>query len=267
MAGWDIRRTRIDIFAIHLVGEEVQVVLLHQVSNLVHFPACVKIACRIVGVTDHDGARTLINQFLKFLHLRQRETFLDSGGDGTNLCARRNGKGHIVGVGRLWHDNLVARVQAWQEREKHSFRTTRCNDDVVGCYLNIILGVIVYEFLAIAQITLRWWILQDVTVYLLQGIQSYLWCWQVWLSDVQMIHLRTSFLCCGSKRGEFSYWWLGHLKAANWYLRHLTYLWFTDLRFYYFGCKGTKIFLKRAFFRFICLLLQRIFCLQDSNCK
>ena len=63
----------------------------------------------------------LIDQLLKLLHLRQRETLLDGSGDGADLGTRRDGERHIVSVCWFWHDDFISRVQAAHEREEHSF--------------------------------------------------------------------------------------------------------------------------------------------------
>ena len=155
VAGADVWRTRIDVFAIHLVREQIQVVLLYQIANLVHLAACVQIARRVVRVANHDGACAVVDELLKLLYLRQRETLLDGRCNGANLCSCRDSKRHVVGVGRLRHDDFVARIEARQECKQHRLRTSRGDDDIVSRHINIIFRVVADEFLAIAQIALR----------------------------------------------------------------------------------------------------------------
>ena len=140
----DVRAAGVDILTVNLIREEVEIVLLHQVANLVHLSAGIEIAGRVVRVTDQDGTGALIDEFLKLLHLRQGETFLDGSGDGTDLGTRRDGERHIVSVCRFWHDDLVSWVQATHEREEHSLRTSRCDDDIIGSYVDIEFLVIIY---------------------------------------------------------------------------------------------------------------------------
>ena len=71
MACADVGRAGVDVFAVDLIREKIQVVLFHQVAYLVHLPAGVQIACRIVGVAYHYGARMLVDKLLELLHLRQ----------------------------------------------------------------------------------------------------------------------------------------------------------------------------------------------------
>ena len=71
MAGRDIGRSCVDILTIHLVGEEIQVVFLHEVADLVHLTTGIEIACGVVGIADHDSTGALVDQLLKLLHLGQ----------------------------------------------------------------------------------------------------------------------------------------------------------------------------------------------------
>ena len=166
----DIRTAGVDILTVNLIREEIEVVLLYQVANLIHLSAGIEIACRVVWVTNQDGTGALIDKLLKLLHLRQGETFFYRCSDGTDLGTRRDGKRHIVSVSWFWHDNLVARVEAAHEREEYSLRTSRCNDDIIGSYVDVIFLIVIYKPLAIAEIALTWRILQDRAVYMLQGI-------------------------------------------------------------------------------------------------
>ena len=166
----DIRTAGIDILTVNLIREEIEVVLLHQVTNLIHLSAGIEIARRVVRVADQNGTGALIDKLLKLLYLRQGETFFYRCGDGTDLGTRRDGKRHIVSVSRFWYDNLVARVEAAHEREEYSLRTSRCNDDIIGSYVDVEFLIVIYKLLAIAEIALTWRILQDRAVYMLQGI-------------------------------------------------------------------------------------------------
>ena len=166
----DIRTACIDILTVNLIREEIEVVLLHQVTYLIHLSAGIEIARRVVWITDQDGTCALIDKLLKLLYLRQGETFFYRCGNGTDLGTRRDGKRHIVSVSWFWYDNLVARVEAAHEREEYSLRTSRCDDDIIGSYVDVIFLIVIYKPLAIAEIALTWRILQDRAVYMLQGI-------------------------------------------------------------------------------------------------
>ena len=154
VAGRDVGRTGVDVFAVDLIGKQVEVVFLHQVAYLVHLPAGVEIARRVVGVAYHNGPRVLVDEFLKLLHLGQRKALVDGGGDGADARAGTDGKGHIVGVSRFGNDDFVSRVQAAHEGEKHRLTTSRRDDDVVGRDVDVVLLVVAHQLLAVACIAL-----------------------------------------------------------------------------------------------------------------
>ncbi len=58
-----------------------------------------------------------------------------------------------------------ARDEAAHEREENSLRTSRCNDDIIGSYVDVEFLIVIYKLLAIAEIALTWRILQDRAVY------------------------------------------------------------------------------------------------------
>ena len=68
MTSGDIGGACVDEFTIHLIREEVEVILLHEVANLVHLATSIEVTRRIVGVTDEDGACALVDEFFKLLH-------------------------------------------------------------------------------------------------------------------------------------------------------------------------------------------------------
>ena len=145
MASRDIGRACVDIFAIHLIAEQIEVVFLHEVANLVHLTASVEVAGWVVGVANHDGTSALVDELLEF----------------------RNGKSHIVGVSGFGDDDFITRVQTTHESEKHRFASSRGDNDVVGRYVDVVFLVVAHQFLAIAQITLAGGIFQHFAVHIL----------------------------------------------------------------------------------------------------
>ena len=214
MAGADVGRARIDKLAVHLVGKEVEVVFLHQVAYAVHLLARVEIARGVVGVADEDSLRALVDEFLKLLHLRQAEPLVDSGGDGPDDGTGRDGERHIVGVGGLGDDDLVAGVEACEESKQHRLRASRGDDDVVGRHEDVILGIVVHEFLAIAAVALRRTVFEHLTVYIVNGVEGCLWCRQVGLTDVEPIHLYPALFGSVGQRSQFANRGGRHQRAA-----------------------------------------------------
>ena len=77
MACGNIRRTGIDELSVHLVGEKIESVLLHYVTELIHLAAGIEISCRVVWVADEDGLGALGDEFLEFLHRWKRKAGID----------------------------------------------------------------------------------------------------------------------------------------------------------------------------------------------
>ena len=220
MAGGDIGRPRVDVFAVHLIGEEVQVVFLHQVAYLLHLAPRIEIARRVVRVADHDGACAVVDEFLEFLHLRQREALLNGGGYRADFRSSRDGEGHVVGVSRFGHDDFIARIEARQEGEEHRLGTARGDDDVIGRHVDVVLGIVPHQFLPVAEVALGGGVFENRPADLLQRVQSHLWCGQVGLSDVEVEDPRAPFLCCCGEWSEFPDGRLGHLQSADGYFWH-----------------------------------------------
>ena len=156
----------------------------------------------------------LVDEFLKLLHLRQRESLLNGSGYGAYLCTSRYGERHIVGVGRFGDDDFVARVEARHECEEHGFGASRRDDDVVGGDVDVKPLVVSCEFLTIRQVSCRRRILQYFAVDVLQGIKSDLRSGQVGLADIEVVDFNTALFGSYSQWGQFAYWRFGHFKSA-----------------------------------------------------
>ena len=224
MAGRDVGRTRIDKLTIHLVREEVEVVLLHEVTYLIHLTTCIKVSRRVIGITYHDGLGALVDEFLKTLYLRQAESLLDSGRYSTYHSTCRDSKRLIVGIEGVGHDNLIARIETSHEREEHCLATTRSNDDIVSCELDVVLGIILHQLLAIAAIALRGAILQHLTIYIADCINSCLRSGKVGLTDIEVIYMYTACLGIIGQRHQFADRRSGHQCATLRYLGHIYYI-------------------------------------------
>ena len=221
MAGADIGRTGVDELAIDLVGEEIEIVLLHKVANLIHLATGVEVARRVVGVTYKYRARALINEFFELLHLGQREALFDGRRDGAYDGAGRDGKCHIVGIGRFWHDNLVARVQAREEREEHGLRTAAGDDDIIGRDVDIVLRIVVDQLLAIAEVALRRRIFEYRAVDTSNGVEGSLRRGKVGLTDIEVVHFYAALLCSVGQRSQLADRRSRHLNTSNRYLGHM----------------------------------------------
>ena len=220
MTGRDIRRTGIDKLAVHFIREQVKIILLHHVTNLVHLAAGIQIAGRIIRVTDQNSFCAFVYQLLELLHFRQGEPFLDGSRHRADHGSGRNGKRHIVGIGRFRHNDLISRIQATQKSKQHRFRTSGSDDDIIGRQVDVIFLIITHQFLAIAAVSLAGTIFQNGTVNITNRIKGRSRSRQGGLTDIQVIHMNSSLFCSIGQRCQFANWRCGHLVSSDGYYWH-----------------------------------------------
>ena len=196
MASRDIRRFGIDELAIDLIGDQVQVVFLHQIADLAHLLLGIEIARRVIGVADQDCARLRRNLLLKLLHRRQLEPVLDIRLDGFDDSTCRDRKCHIVGVRRVGHNDLVARIEARHVRKHDRLRTAGGNNDLVRRKVDPVLRVVTDHLRPQRLQALRRGILQDLLVKILHRLHGLRRGLDIRLTDVQVIHMHPCQLGC-----------------------------------------------------------------------
>ena len=162
----------------------------------------------------------MIIEKIKWKWFNMIETFLNGGGYRTDLGSSRNGKCHVVGVCRFWHDNLITRIQARQESKQYRLWTARSDDDVIRRQVDVVFGIIARQFLSVTQISLTGTILQNLAVDVLDGINGTLWCRQVRLSNVKVIHFDSPVFSIVSQWSQLSDRRCGHLGSPYGYFRH-----------------------------------------------
>ena len=194
MHGRNIRRARVNELAIHLVGEQVQMVFLDQISNPVHLLLRVKITRGIIRIADQNRLGPFVNQFLELLNLGQAKALLDGRDDRPNHRTRGDRERHVVRVGRLGDDDFIARVQAAQEGEKDCLAAAGGDDDVVGGELDLVAVVVLHKCLAQRAIALRRAILERGSVDVLERFQRLRRRRQIRLADVQFVDLHAPVL-------------------------------------------------------------------------
>ena len=156
----------------------------------------------------------LVDEFLELLHLRQRKALLYRSGYGADARACRNGKGHVVGISRLGHDDFISGIEARHEGEEHRLRAAGCDDDVVGRKADIVFRIIVREFLAIGTEALARAVLQDAAVDVLQRVEACLRRGQVGLADIEVVDMNAPILGSRCQRRKLADRRLGHFHAS-----------------------------------------------------
>src|SRR5690554_725535 len=106
---------------VHLVAQQVKVVLNNQFFQLLQLLTGVQIAGRVVGVANEDGLGAGGNQLFNFGKGRQGKIAVEIGGQRNNPYAGGRGKAVVVGVERLGHNHLVAHIQAAQKGQTDGF--------------------------------------------------------------------------------------------------------------------------------------------------
>lgn len=190
--------------AIDLVGKEVEVVLLDDVSNLEELFFGVEVARGVVGVADHDGLGVGGDGLLELLDGRQCEAALDVAGDGLDLSAAEFGEGVVVGVVRFGDDDFVVGVEADGEGELQGLAAAVGDDDLVGGHLDAMTMVVLAEFLAIGHIAGAVAVGEDADLGLSEDFESALGGLDIGLADVEVIDMDATFFCCISEGDEFA---------------------------------------------------------------
>ena len=138
--------------------------------------------------------------------MRKRKSLLDGGHNGFYHSSGRNGKSHIIGIGRLRDNDFISRIQTGEKSEKHSFAASGGDDDVIRTHFNLILVIIGNEFFPKRAETITRTVLQDLSVNIAQCIKTLLRSLYVWLSYIELVYFDTLAHCLLCKREEFSDW-------------------------------------------------------------
>ena len=192
----NVRRRGVDVFAIDLVGEQVEVVFLNQVTDLVHLLARIEIARRVVRVANHDAFGLRTNEFLELLDARKGKTLLDGTRDGADDGTRTDGERHVVGVGRFGNYDFVTGVEASHEREENRFAASRGDDDVIRRHVDVVFRIVADQLLAERAKTHARTVFKHLAVDAANGVDGALWCRKVGLSDVEVIDMESA--CFGT---------------------------------------------------------------------
>ena len=218
----DIRSAGVAELAVYLVGEQEQVVFEHQVADLEHFFHRIQVSGRVVGVADEDTFGAGSDELLEFLYRRQLEAFVDRGGDSDDFCSGRYSECHIVGISRFWNDDFIAGIEAGHECEEHGLAASGGDDDIVDVHVDIETLVVLLEFFTERQQAFRWAVLQNLAVYVFEGVESGLRSGQIGLPDIEPVHFDSTVHCLDGQRHQTTDWGSGHYVAPLRYLWHIS---------------------------------------------
>ena len=112
---------------IHLVGDNIGIVLLRERRDNLQLLAGEHLAARIGRVAQNDGLRVLTERVLKHIcvkvEIRRHERHIN------RLCAGQDGIRTVVFVKRGENDNLVARIGDCHHRSHHRLGAAAGRDD------------------------------------------------------------------------------------------------------------------------------------------
>ncbi len=175
--------------AIHLVGKEEEVVLLHYLGHLFQLFFGIEIAGGVAGVAYHDGAGARRDSFLELLDGRQSEAGLDIAGYGLDDSIAHAGEAVVVGVVRFGNKYLIAGVETDGESKLQRFAAARGDDDLVGGNGNVVLGIVFHQLLAIGDIAGAVAVGQHTYLGLGHSLESTFGSLDIGLTDVEVIHM------------------------------------------------------------------------------
>jgi hypothetical protein len=139
---------------------------------------------------------------------------LNGGGDGLDDESGGDGKGHVIGISRLWDDDLVARVEAGEESEEDGFGTAGGDDDIVDGEGNVKATVIIDEAVAEGKDALGRGIFEDGAVDGLERSEGVGRGVDVGLTDIEVVNENAVLLSLVGKRDELTDGRRGHGDPA-----------------------------------------------------
>ena len=122
-------------------------------------------------VNDLDN---VLEEFDRIIGLdRLKAIHLNDSKNPFIFCSRRDGKCHVVGVGRFRHDNLVARVKARHESKQYRLGAAGGDDDVVNINLDVVVLVILLQFAAQRRQTVGRTVFKHLSVNVFKCFKSF----------------------------------------------------------------------------------------------
>ena len=135
----------VDEFAVRLVADEEQIMLLCDIDEHLHLLVAQHNAGRVAGVRDHDGARVLVDERFDLLALSVAIPLLRAGRDRANRCTAGAGHRVVVGVERLGNENFVAVVKNALQRDLKRFAAAGGDVDLALVEVHVELVIVVLD--------------------------------------------------------------------------------------------------------------------------
>ena len=134
---------------------------------------------------------------------------------GLNNRAARDSECHIVGITRVRHDNLVARIEASHESEQNSLTTACCNDNLVRREVDSVLGIVAHHLRSQGLCALRRRIVQNRPIHIPHSIERTRRRQDIRLTDIEVIDVYSVTLGSIGILSQFSNRRLRHVLRTN----------------------------------------------------
>ena len=181
-------------FPVHLVGEQVQVVLQDQVAQRGHLVPAVEVARGVSRIADQDALGARGDQLFEVGDGRQGEAGVDRAAHGHHLHPRGHREAVVVGIERFGHDQLIALVEAGHHAEEQRLRAAGGHHHLLGGEVDAMASVVVGQSLSVAREPGRVAVLHHAEVVVADGLQGHVGGGDVRLADVQVQHLDATCL-------------------------------------------------------------------------
>ena len=198
----EIRFAVIAKFAIHLIGEQKQIVFLYNLGQGFQLGFGVEITRGVVGIANQDGLGFGRNHLLKFFDGRQGKAVFDFGDDGARNHPGRNGKPVVVGVERLGNDHFVAGVHAGHKGKENAFRTAVGNENFVFGDMNVVFLVVFHQTFAQREIAGRVAVFHQGQFVIAHRVERHVGRNDVGLTDIEVMNFDAAFFGRIGKRHQ-----------------------------------------------------------------
>ncbi|MPM83131.1 hypothetical protein SDC9_130194 [bioreactor metagenome] len=177
----------IDKFAVHLIADHKQVMLLGDIHDQLHLVVSQDHAGGVAGVGDHNGAGMLVDLRLNLLAVSIVITLFRGGGNWMDLAAGNPGERVIVWIEGLWNQDFVPVVQNALQNHLQRFAAAGGSQNVAGIQLDVQLCIVTADGLHKLGNAWRGSVRQHGLLEALYGVKKSSRRFNVRLTDIQVV--------------------------------------------------------------------------------
>ena len=191
-------------FSVNFVSQNPQIMFFSEVSDNSHVFSGQDAACRVTGVNDRDHFCLICNNcFQSFLDCIFVAFFSVCCNGFYNTVSSLD-ECQVVCVVGFSYDNFITGVDDGQECQCQRFGTTCCNQNVVSFQIHVESLEVINDCVLQFGQTPRTSVSQYLLVKAFYCFPEYGRCFDIGLTDVQVINLNACCFSCVSHRVKFS---------------------------------------------------------------